>query len=105
MPAAALRPCQHVCNIQTLKRAGDQSASDSSVRGVASRFAGTPNELVSNRTGCEWNSLADALGRRTVFNIHGNHYRLVARVNYKTQRVFILHILTHSLYSKGGWKR
>jgi len=40
-----------------------------------------------------------------VFNIHGNHYRLVARVNYKTQRVFILHILTHSLYSKGGWKR
>ena len=48
---------------------------------------------------------ADVVGRRTVFNIHGNDYRLVARVNYKTKRVFILHILTHVEYSKGGWKR
>jgi mRNA interferase HigB len=48
---------------------------------------------------------ADIVGRRTVFNIHGNDYRLIARVNYKTKRVFILHILTHSDYSKGGWKR
>ena len=48
---------------------------------------------------------ADVLGRRTVFNIHGNDYRLVARVNYKTKRVFILQILTHVEYSKGDWKR
>ena len=48
---------------------------------------------------------ADSLGRRTVFNIHGNAYRLIARVNYKTKRVFILHILTHIEYSKGDWKR
>lgn len=48
---------------------------------------------------------ADVVGRRTVFNIHGNDYRLVARVNYKTKRVFILYILTHAEYSKGGWKR
>ena len=40
-----------------------------------------------------------------VFNIHGNDYRLIARVNYKTKRVFILHILTHVEYSKGDWKR
>ncbi len=61
-----------------------------------------------------WNSLADAkhdfahaevVGRRTVFNIHGNHYRLIARVNYRTKRVFVLHILTHAEYSKGEWKR
>jgi mRNA interferase HigB len=44
---------------------------------------------------------ADVVGRRTVFNIHGNDYRLIARVNYETQRVFILHILTHAEYSKG----
>ena len=51
----------------------------------------------------EWGSLAelrsdfahaDIVGRRTVFNIHGNDYRLIARVNYVTQRVFILYILT-----------
>ena len=48
---------------------------------------------------------ADIVGRRTVFNIHGNDYRLIARVNYKTKRVFILHILTHVEYSKGDWKR
>ena len=48
---------------------------------------------------------ADIIGRRTVFNIHGNSYRLIARVNYETQRVFILHILTHTDYSKGVWKR
>ena len=48
---------------------------------------------------------ADIVGRRTVFNIHGNEYRLIASVNYKTQRLFILHILTHNEYSKGDWKR
>lgn len=62
----------------------------------------------------DWNSLAevradfahaDIVGRRTVFNIHGNPYRLIARVNFRTKRVFILHILTHAEYSKGGWKR
>lgn len=62
----------------------------------------------------DWGSLADVrsdfthadiVGRRTVFNIHGNDYRLIARVNYKTKRVFILYILTHVEYSKGDWKR
>ncbi len=62
----------------------------------------------------DWGSLAevrrdfahaDIVGRRTVFNIHGNNYRLIARVNYRTKRVFILHILTHVEYSKGDWKR
>ena len=48
---------------------------------------------------------ADIVGRRTVFNIHGNDYRLIARVNYNTRRVFILHILTHVDYSKGDWRR
>ena len=62
----------------------------------------------------DWGSLADVrsdfahadiVGQRTVFNIHGNDYRLIARVNYRTRRVFILHILTHSEYSRGDWKR
>jgi mRNA interferase HigB len=47
---------------------------------------------------------ADRVERRTVFNIGGNKYRLIARVNYRSQRVFILHILKHSEYTKGEWK-
>ena len=47
---------------------------------------------------------ADLVGRRTIFNIAGNKYRSIARVNYQTQRVFVLHILTHAEYDRGGWK-
>jgi mRNA interferase HigB len=47
---------------------------------------------------------ADLVGRRTVFNIAGNRYRLIARVNYISQTVFVLHVLTHSDYDKGAWK-
>ena len=48
---------------------------------------------------------ADLVGRRTVFNIAGNKYRLIARVNYQTQRVFVLYILTHADYDRGDWRR
>jgi mRNA interferase HigB len=48
---------------------------------------------------------ADLVGRRTVFNIAGNKYRLIARVNYHTQRVFILHLLTHAEYDRGTWNQ
>ena len=47
---------------------------------------------------------ADPVGRRVVFNMHGNAYRLIARVNYRTKRVFSLSILTHRDYDKGGWQ-
>jgi len=47
---------------------------------------------------------ADQVGRRTVFNIGGNKYRLIARVNYRRQRVFILNIMKHAEYVKGEWK-
>jgi len=45
---------------------------------------------------------ADLAGRRTVFNIAGNKYRLIARVNYQSQRVFVLYLLTHAEYDKGA---
>lgn len=47
---------------------------------------------------------ADLVGRRTVFNIGGNKYRLIARANFAAQRVFVLGIMKHSAYEKGGWK-
>jgi mRNA interferase HigB len=47
---------------------------------------------------------ADLVGRRTVFNIAGNKYRLIASVNYYTELVFVLFILTHAEYDRGDWK-
>jgi mRNA interferase HigB len=47
---------------------------------------------------------ADIVGRYTVFNIGGNKYRLIARIVYRSQTVFIVAILTHEEYDLGKWK-
>jgi mRNA interferase HigB len=47
---------------------------------------------------------ADLVERRTVFDVSGNHFRLVARVNYKTQGVFVLYVLTHREYDANRWQ-
>ena len=47
---------------------------------------------------------ADAVGRCTVFNIHGNRYRLIASIKYPYRVVYIRHILTHAEYDRGGWQ-
>lgn len=47
---------------------------------------------------------ADQVGRRTMFNIAGNKYRLIARINYRTQKLYVLAVLTHAEYDKEKWK-
>lgn len=47
---------------------------------------------------------ADQFERRTIFNIGGGKYRLIARVNYRTKRLYILFIMKHAEYSKDRWK-
>jgi mRNA interferase HigB len=47
---------------------------------------------------------ADQVDNKTVFNIGGNKYRLVAAVHYNRARVYIRAILTHREYDKGTWK-
>jgi mRNA interferase HigB len=47
---------------------------------------------------------ADLVDRYTVFNIKGNKYRLVSRIVYRSQTVFIVAILTHKEYDLGKWK-
>jgi mRNA interferase HigB len=46
----------------------------------------------------------DEVDGKTVFNIKGNKYRLIAGINYKSQTMFIKHVLTHAEYDKGDWK-
>ena len=42
---------------------------------------------------------ADFIGNsKVVFNICGNHYRLIVKINYTTQIVYILFIGTHTEY-------
>lgn len=47
---------------------------------------------------------AEAVGNFTVFNIKGNHYRLIVGINYKFQVIYYKYLLTHAEYDKGNWK-
>jgi mRNA interferase HigB len=46
----------------------------------------------------------DAVDERYIFNIKGNNYRLIATINFRSQTLFVEHVLTHAEYDKGGWK-
>ena len=48
---------------------------------------------------------ADPVERLTVFNIGGNKYRLIARIEYERQEVYIRNVLTHVEYDREDWKR
>lgn len=47
---------------------------------------------------------ADLVGRYVVFNISGNKYRLIARIVFRSQTVFVIAVLTHEEYDLGKWK-
>ena len=52
----------------------------------------------------EYYPSSDQVGRLTVFNIRGNHYRLVVRIDYTYGKVFIRKFMTHVEYDKEDWK-
>lgn len=67
---------------------------------------------VSNRQ-VEWRNWADVrasfanadlVGNCTVFNIAGNKYRLITRIMYSSQKVYLLEVMTHKDYDKNKWK-
>jgi mRNA interferase HigB len=67
---------------------------------------------VNNRT-VAWHSWGDVkaefgaasfVGNCVIFNIGGNKYRLVTRVLYPSQKVFILKVMTHTEYDEDTWK-
>ena len=93
-------------NVISLKRIREFS--------LAHRDAG-PSLLAWYRTAkrCSWQNLADLkqtypsadlVGRYTVFNIRGNKYRLVARIVYRSQTLFVVAVMTHEEYDLGKWK-
>ena len=44
------------------------------------------------------------VGTCIVFNVGGNKCRLVSYIRFTAKKVYILHILTHAEYDRGGWK-
>ena len=41
----------------------------------------------------------------TVFNICGNHYRLITEIFYKDRTILVRHVLTHEEYDEEAWKQ
>jgi mRNA interferase HigB len=48
---------------------------------------------------------ASLVGSCTVFNIGGNKYRLITRILFPSQKVFVLKVLTHAEYDDDKWKK
>ncbi len=47
---------------------------------------------------------ADRVGAYTVFNIKGNNYRLLVKIEYRWQIIFVKGLLTHAEYDRGKWQ-
>lgn len=47
---------------------------------------------------------ASLVGNCVVFNIGGNKYRLITRILYPSQKIFILKCMTHAEYDEDKWK-
>jgi len=47
---------------------------------------------------------ADQVGGKTVFNIGGNKYRLIAAIHYNRRKIYIRQVLTHAEYNRNSWK-
>ena len=48
---------------------------------------------------------ADPVGLCTVFNIKGNDFRLITRIDYALQTVTLKNFLSHAEYDRGSWKK
>jgi len=47
----------------------------------------------------------DCVKGKTIFNIKGNRYRLIAIVNYASQTIVVRMLITHAEYSRGEWNK
>jgi len=85
----------------------DAVAADPSVEGPISEWY----KIAKNAA---WRSLVDVrkvyphtdfVDPYTVFNIKGNSYRLVVKIEYRWQIIFVKHLLTHAEYDREKWKK
>ena len=64
--------------------------------------------------GAEWHQFSDVkqtfnasdqVGSKTVFDVGGNKFRVIAFIDYERQRVYIRAVFDHKEYGKGTWKK
>jgi mRNA interferase HigB len=41
----------------------------------------------------------------TGFDIGGNKFRLLVKIEYEYRKIFVKHVLSHAEYGKGEWKQ
>ena len=98
----------HVITLKTLKNAANVHGSIAAQLDVWYRIAKS----------AKWRSIEDVrpaypnadgvpVGSKvyTVFNIHGNSFRLIVGINYESATIFVKRVLTHAEYNKGDWKK
>jgi mRNA interferase HigB len=77
---------------------------------LAARFA----EWHTVAQAADWKSLvsvrkayppADYAGPYTVFNIQGGAYRLIVKIEYRWQLIFVKGLYTHAEHDRGRWKQ
>ncbi len=91
-----------------------------SKRGLFERAAKYPDAASASRVwfdvavDSEWRSLedirrsfpaTDMVGDLAIFNIRGNRFRLIVRMAFKYQRIYIKEFLTHADYNREKWKK
>lgn len=47
----------------------------------------------------------DMVGPLAIFNVRGNNYRLIVRMVFERQRIYIKEFLTHAEYDKEDWRK
>jgi mRNA interferase HigB len=47
----------------------------------------------------------DMVGPLAIFNIKGNKYRLIMRLVFGAQRIYVKDFLTHADYDRRGWTK
>jgi len=47
----------------------------------------------------------DIVGELAIFNVKGGHYRLIVRMEFQSQRIYVTELLTHAQYDRKGWMK
>ena len=48
---------------------------------------------------------ADQYKSLLIFNVRGNYYRLIVKVDYRAKLLMVKAFLNHAEYMRGGWKK
>jgi len=91
-----------------------------SKRGLLERAAKHPEAAAALRVWfdvaveSEWRTLEDVrrsfpatdmVGDLAIFNIRGNRFRLIVRMIFRYQRIYVKEFLTHADYTREKWKK